>query len=211
MAHPSEWPDERGGALSESSSGAGAEGSGGRRERRAERSAAAAAGARAGAGRRGGGGGGDAGPGRAGPGAQQGRRQRQRQQRRHRRPRAGAGEGQRDRAGASLPRCPQGFCLLPRGFFRVARGPRGLGCSQSLARGLGVRGVSGDLERAPGNGRGAGRGRTNFPELGASRARRPLSTCFPDIPRLLHLVFSQYGEGGGCAPAARCPCAGDAF
>lgn len=137
--------------------------------------------------------------GRAGPGAQQGRRQRQRQRRRHRRPRAGAGEGRRDRAGASLPCWPQGFCLLPRGFFRVARGPRGLGCSQSLAGGPGVRGVSGDLERAPGSGRGAGRGRTNFPELGASRARRPPSACFPDIPGLLHLVSPQYGVGRLCS------------
>ena len=120
--------------------------------------------------------------GRAGPGAQQGRRQRQRQRRRrrHRRPGAGAGEGRQDRAGASLPRCPHGLCHLSRGFFPVAWGTQRPRLKPELGQGgPGVRGVSGDLERALGSGRGAGRGRANFPELGAFRARGPPLACSP--------------------------------
>lgn len=137
--------------------------------------------------------------GRAGPGAQQGRRQRQRQRRRrHHRPGAGAGEGRRVRAGASLPRCPHGFRHLSRGFFPVAQGTQRPGLQPEFGQGSpGVRGVSGDLERALGGGRGAGRGRANFPELGRSERGDPHQPVPPDITRLLHLA-SPIRQG--CAP-----------
>lgn len=217
MAHRSEWPDERGGRCPSRVRGGG----GGRGERgRREREEGAAGGAQCS------GGGGSSG----GRGAQRRRRRRGRRAGPGRARSRGGGSGNGSGGGSVAPERAQvrvgdtgpgplfpaarkGSASFPAASSVSPGNPAASAAVRAWPGGPGVRGVSGDLERAPGSGRSAGRGRTNFPELGSSRTRRPPLACFPDIPRLLHLVSPQYrgGVGGCCAPAVRCPCAGDAF